>query len=136
MGLDWIVNIYEKDTFKQVEKKYEELGYTGINDVRGKAIAYLLDEYEEYDTANMCYGLKPWNEDGEDLPHLMHPRLQGSIILATLKNLELRDLNSDSIVSTVEEQKEWIEEFEQMLKDINNYNEKTSEYQALIWCWY
>jgi hypothetical protein len=39
MGLDWIVNIYEKDTFKQVEKKYEELGYTGINDVRGKAIA-------------------------------------------------------------------------------------------------
>jgi len=133
MGLDWCVNIYKKGTYKQVEGNHHQLGYTGVNYLRGKIVAQLMREYDVDE--GVMYGDYDIDRWGEEVGPFIHEDTDVEQINRVFDEIELVDLEEEHSMS-IDDQKEALQELNDMVRDVNEYNESNKDYTARIWAWY
>ena len=131
MGLDWIVNIYEKNTFIEIRKglNKEITTYIGPTFIRGKAVVHLLNKYGESELAEECYGKDICDEHGDKVGSFITIETL-SKIYDVLSSYELKKEEEWS----VEEQYSFIHEgVGRMVYDLKDYN---GYCDLRVLCWY
>ncbi len=116
MGLDWLVNVCESET------------YEGVDYYRGKNTERLLNEYG-YNT-DVCFG------DEEDIEHRFRiTDVEIQYIIDILAECKEKLVPSDDYFESIEEQEEEIESATEFLTEILEHNEKKED-KVILYTWY
>lgn len=139
MGLDWYVGICYKDTYEQVDStafEYGKFDYHGEVLVRGACVANIMRQYGFPD--GYCYGNIELNEENKEVGPFLDEDSDVDIINSYFKDFKLRHINPEDFYGemSVTDQQECLDEMDNLVADVKQYNKNNTEYQARIYCSY
>ena len=134
MGLDWIVQVFKKNTYEVVEEsdRTQDDYFQGTSFVRSKYIVWLLNEYGAGDDLRKhCYGEETYN-DGFEVGTFVCP----SILISIGEFMDKVELIENESLGTIEEQETHINDINCMANDVLEFNAESEDFEARIMAWY